>query len=419
MRATARHLAGRSDEALDDWNRLGEPRLAGLRLGELRHTRPRVVLRELTFAEGALLTRNQIRESRLRLREVGVFDAVRLRPLPNGDGTAGVEAVLVERHGFGDPFVVGMRLAGDAVRRQVRLRYDNVGGSGVVVGALWKWQSTQPRVAVGVAWPRPFGLPFKLLLEGEHTRPEYDLDGTFRMRLRGVEARMRKVLGPRTVGEVGLLTRDRTFSVARPDAPPGRLSGMVVRLEHRLLDASRHRVEGSIEGFRAIDHLASDLSAARGIAGLRYRWLVSGSDLDAPLPPASLALRVIWGTGGSNPPLDLMFTPGAASEMVWPLRGHRQKEGGVLGSAPIGPTMALVNAEWRQRLWSGPADVGVVAIYDGLQMTETAQGSGSTLHDAGLGLRVTYSGVVFRIDYCHSLTSDGRSAWTAGLGHVF
>jgi hypothetical protein len=380
-----------------------------------------VVLREMTFEEGRLLTRDQLRESRLRLREVGVFDRVRLRPVPKGDGTADVEAALVERHGFGSPLMLGMRLGADAVRQQVRVTYDNLAGTGIVVGALGKWQNTQPRIAAGMAWPHPFGLPFNLRVEAEHARPQYDLDGTFRLRTRGADVRGRRVLGGRTVGEVGWIARQRSFTAIRPDAPPGRLSGVVARLERRLVDERRHRVDGYVEGFRAIDFLGSEVPATRGVVGLRYLGLWSGSDIEEPLPPGALALRLTVGSGTSNLPLDLMFTPGAASEMAWPLRAHRLKHNGVLGSAPIGPKMALLNAEWRQRLWKGSSmQLGVVAIYDALHMVDTAQGEGSrSLHDAGLGMRWASGGAVLRIDYCHSLTPDGRSAWTAGLGHAF
>jgi hypothetical protein len=419
MRASARHLAGRTDEALDDWNRLGEPRVAGVEVSGLRHTRPQLVQRELAFHEGEILTRRQLRESRLRLREIGVFDRVRLQPVPKGDGTADVQAALVERHGFGSPFALGVRLGADVFRQQVRLAYENVAGTGLGLGVLGKWQNTQPRIAMSVAWPRPFGLPFHLRIEAERSRPQYELDGTFRLRSRGLEARVRRVLGPRTVGETGVLTRDRTFSSSRPDAPPGRMTGLIARIEHRLVDRRRQRLEAFGEGFRAIDLLGSDVSATRGFLGVRYLGLVSGSDIDAPLPGSSLAARLVAGNG-SRVPLDLMFTPGAASEMVWPLRAHRQKRNGVLGSAPIGSKMTLLNIEWRQRLWRASGiDIGIVAIYDGLDMAETAQGIDRTLHDAGLGWRMVSGPLVLRIDYCHSLTGDHRAAWTAGLGHAF
>jgi Peptidase C39 family/Tetratricopeptide repeat/Surface antigen variable number repeat len=421
MRASSRHLAGRSDEALDDWNRLGEPRVTAVHLGGIRHTRSRVVLRELAFAEGGLLTRNQLRETRLRLHEVGVFDRVRLRPVPKGDGTADVDVAFLERHGFGSPLALGMRLGADAFRQQVRVTYDNLGGQGIVVGALGKWQSTQPRIVAGVAWPHPFGLPFHLRVEAEHARPEYDLGGRFRLRTRGVDLRLRRVLGARTVGEIGWTARVRRVSTVRADAPEGRLTGLTARIERRLVDGLRHRLTGSLEGFRAIDFLGSQVPATRGIASVKYIGLWSGPDIDDPLPGSSLGARLTLGVAGSNLPLDLMFMPGAASETAWPLRAHRQKSNGVLGPAPIGPKMALLNAEWRQRIWgSHGLEFGVAALYDALHMVDTLQGPrSSTFHDAGVGMRLVSGGSVLRIDYSHSLTGDHRSAWTAGFGHAF
>lgn len=422
MRATALQLLGRSDEALEDWNRLGEPRLLGLEVSGLRHTRSRVVQRELTFQEGALLTRDQLRESRLRLREVGVFSLARLQPVPRGDGTAGLEAAFVERHGFGDPFALAAVIAGDAFRHQARISYTNVAGVGIVVWAYGRWEETQPRVAVGGSWPRPWGLPFNLRVEGEVTRPQFDLGGEpFRLRAQGVDLRARRVVGPRTVGEIGFLTRQRAYSVDRPDTPSGRLAGLTARLEHRLLDGRRHRLEALADGLQTSDLMGSDVPATRGVVGLRYLGLVAGRDLEAPLAGSAVAVRLLAGAGASDVPLDVMFAPGAGSEMLFPLRGHRQKDHGVLGAAPIGPRMILLNMEWRQRVWRKSAvELGVVALLDSVRMGDTAQGPARvSLQDAGLGVRLILGGVVFRIDYARSVSGDHASTVTAGLGHAF
>jgi tetratricopeptide repeat protein len=422
MRATALQLLGRSDEALEDWNRLGEPRLQGLDVSGLRHTRSRVVQRELTVREGEMITRAQLRESRLRLREVGVFSLARLRPVPRGDGTAGLDAAFVERHGFGDPFALGAVIAGDAVRHQARLSYTNVAGAGIVVWAYGRWEDTQPRVALGVSWPRPFGLPFNLRAEGEMGRPQFDLGGDpFRLRVQGVDLRARRVVGSRTVGELGFLTRRRDWSVDTPQTPSGRLAGLTARLEHRLLDRRRHRLEALADGLQSSELLGSEVPATRGAVGLRYHGLVAGRDLDEPLAGSAVAVRLLAGAGASDVPLDLMFAPGAGSEMLFPLRAHRQKDHGVLGAAPIGPRMVLLNAEWRQRvLRKSFLELGLVALLDSVRMRDTAQGATRvSLDDAGVGLRLILSGVVFRLDYARSVSGDHASTWTAGLGHAF
>ena len=115
-----------------------------------------------------------------------------------------------------------------------------------------------------------------------------------------------------------------------------------------------------------------------------------------------------------------MFAPGAASEMELPLRAHRQKNGGVLGGAPIARSLALANFEWRQRLLRRKAfQVGYVLFYDGGVMGRTAQGGDETLHDVGIGLRLGLRGkLLLRGDWGYGLT-DGKNALTAGIGQVF
>jgi tetratricopeptide (TPR) repeat protein len=130
LRASALQLAGRSEDALDEWTRLGQPRLADVRFTGLEKTRDRVARRELRFAEGDLLRADSFRETRLRLREVGVFPRVRLRSIPREDHRADVEVALTERHGLGSWQELAVSAVANALRRQVRLWYFNLDGEG-------------------------------------------------------------------------------------------------------------------------------------------------------------------------------------------------------------------------------------------------------------------------------------------------
>jgi hypothetical protein len=61
-----------------------------------------------------------------------------------------------------------------------------------------------------------------------------------------------------------------------------------------------------------------------------------------------------------------------------------------------------------------------VAFGDVIRITRTAQGPDRTLADVGVGLRIGWAGSrVFRVDFGHSVTGDGRSAWSAGYGQAF
>jgi len=67
-------------------------------------------------------------------------------------------------------------------------------------------------------------------------RPSYDLGGPFTLRTWGGDVSLRRVVGPGTVAEVGWRVRNRTFSLARPDAPDGRISGYTLGLDHDFRD---------------------------------------------------------------------------------------------------------------------------------------------------------------------------------------
>jgi hypothetical protein len=342
--------------------------------------------------------------------------------VPLGEGKADLEVVVAERHGLWDlwPEFVA-RSAVYAASKKVRLRYYNLFGTGVTLGGEYKWEATQPRLEGRLFWPRPLGLPFNFYLEGGTARPTYELGGPITLRTRGLAAGIRRAFGARTVAQVGLRARHRTFSRFRFDSPPGDLHGFDAGIERRWLDRRRHRLQSALYFFQSAEELGSDFVYPRGLAVLRYYGIAAGVD-ESEMPGAVFATQLQWGAGGTRMPLDDMFAPGAASEMDLPLRGHRQKRSGVLGETPIGRNVFVANVEWRQRLikWK-LGQAGIVFFYDGGRVGDTAQGPRhEVLHDAGIGLRLRIRGApILRLDYGRSLTGDGKAALTAGVGHVF
>ena len=419
MLAASLHLAGHTEDALKEWNRLGQPRLERVQLNGLRHTRDRVVRHELKLAEEGVMDLGDYRQTRLRLEELGIFDRIVLRPELKGEGRVDLEVDLAERHGFGDLRQVGASSAVYALRKKIVLRYFNLAGEAVNLGVDYKWQKTQPHLRGSIEWPRPFGIPANLHLEALRARPSYDLGEAFRLSTRGVDLSLRRVVGPGSVAEVGWRVRDRTFSLARPDAPDGVISGYQLGLDHRLVDRRRHRLDTALRFFQAARPLGSQLSYPLGQARLRYHGYIALPD-GKPITRSMLTAQLMLGRGGHGTPLDEMFAPGAASEMDYPLRGHYQKHDGILGRTPIGQGLDLLNVELRQRVVDGHLfQLGAVAFYDGAHLDLTAQGGSRTLHDVGVGLRLAARGMVLRLDYGQSLSGDGKNAWTAGMGQVF
>jgi predicted double-glycine peptidase len=419
MLAASLHLAGHTEDALKEWNRLGQPRLDQVTIDGLVHTRDHVVSRELTLTPEGVLELGRYRETRLRLEELGIFSRIALRPLPKELGRVDLEVDLAERHGFGDRFQLGIQSAVYAVRKKVVLRYFNLAGEGINLGIDYKWQKTEPHLKGSVEWPRPFGLPANLRIEALRARPSYDLGQAFTLRTRGGGVSLRRVVGPGTVAEVGWRIRDRTFGAARPDASDGRISGYRLGLDHRFVDRRRNRLDGSARFFQALSGLGSDVSYPLGQVALRYQGFISLPD-GKPIARSALAAQMILGRGGPRTPLDEMFTPGASSEMDYPLRGHYVRRNGVLGGTAIGRDLDLLNVELRQRIVDGKHfQLGAVAFYDGARLDVTAQGGERKMNDVGVGLRLAMRGLLMRLDYGHSLTGDGKNAWTGGIGQVF
>jgi hypothetical protein len=344
-----------------------------------------------------------------------------MRTIPREDRRVDVEVALGERHGFGSWKELAGAAAANALRHQVRLAYFDAGGEGVVLRGEYKWEDTQPHVLGGVSWPRPFGLPARLNVSGLRARPQYALsDGTLTLRTRGPDVALRRVVGPRTVVEAGWRFRDRTFSHPRPDAPEGIVSALGLRVETSLVDTARLRLDSMVTGGSALGALGSDVTFSQGSVSLRLEQELETPD-DYVLGRSTLAARLFLGAGTDGTPLDFMYAPGAGSEAEYPLRGHDQKTDGVLGLSPIGRSMALLNLEWRRRVWARPiAQFGFAIFADVIQITRRSAGPDGTLADVGVGLRAGWAGsLVLRMDFGWSLSGDGRSAFSAGFGHAF
>lgn len=415
-------LTGRHDPAIAHWNRLGKPALGRAKIVGLRHGREQAVRRELAVDEGGRLDVRDFRRTRLKLEETGLFDVVELRPIVTGPGRVDLEVDVLERHGFGSmPEFVG-RAAVDLARKKIRLRYVNIGGEGLTVGGQYKWEATQPFLGFTLQALRPLGFPGTIQVEGLRARPQYDLEdgaGPFRLRTRGGGIRARVVVASRTVAEAGVRFRERSYDVARGDAPEGTIAGLELGIDQTFWAGRRHALAGSIRTLTSRRALGTDVAFNRALARVVHHLHVQRPD-GIPLEHGSIAAQVVLGYGDDATPLDEMFAPGAASEMELPLRAHRQKRGGVLGRAPIARSIALANVEWRQRLVrTKMMQVGYVLFYDGGRMGRTARGGTETLQDVGIGLRVGVRGsLLLRADWGYSLT-DGKNALTAGIGQVF
>lgn len=419
--ATALYLAGRGDEALAEWNRQGRPRLGRITVSGLQHTREDLVRHELDLAEGDVLGLGPLRRSRLRLQEWGAFDRVTLRPEPRGEGHADLRVDLGERHGlFASRVDFVLTSAVGALQSRAQLRYANLAGRGIGLGAQVRWQARRPEFAMEGLWPRPFGQPVTLRLSGFRGRQAYDLPTPFDLRRRGFDVVLRHVAAPRTVVQLDLRARWRRFSRERSDARPGRILGLEMGLEQRLAEDTRWRLDLGLRAFAAGRVLGSEFGYVRGVATLDGRVFLTPAE-GVTMERSVWAWRLRRGWGSEGMPVDEAFAPGGSPEMELPLRAHRQLGGGALGRTALGRSLWLANSEWRRRVWSGTTlAVGVVTFYDLARVAGRPDDAPPLwYHDGGIGLRVAVrGGPLLRLDLGHGL-SDGQNALFIGLQQVF
>jgi hypothetical protein len=222
------------------------------------------------------------------------------------------------------------------------------------------------------------------------------------------------------VATVGLRVRDRRFSAVRPDATPGLLAGAEAGLDARLLDTRRHRLDAAVRLFAAGRATGSDVGYVQADGELRYEGTLSKPEgLSVERSVLVVRARGGWGSGGL--PVDEMYAPGVSPESDLPLRAHPLTRGGVLGANPVGRSIVLVNAEWRQRLVHRASwDLGAVAFADSASLWRPAEGSVARwLLDAGAGVRLAFlAGPTLRIDHAWGLV-DGRRTLFVGLSQAF
>ncbi len=419
--ATALHLAGRSDEGLAVWNQMDRPVAGDVQISGLDRTLDRVARREVAVSSGDVLTLAAVRETRLRLSEVGVFEGVTVRPVPRGDGPADLAVALVERRGFFQgPVDLAADLGTNLLFERIRPRYWNIAGRGISIGGQYRWEENRPDLSLQIEWPRPLGLGANLLVSGFRGRQLYTLGEPLGSRSHGFDVRLRRVLGPGTVGQLALCAHERSFSRPDPDAPPGGVVGLEAGIDQRLVETYRQRLDAELRLFHAGATLGSDVAFSRATATLSYRAFLLPPE-GTLLERSVLAARLSWGRGGAGMPIDEMYAPGGSPEMELPLRAHPQTRDGALGASPLGRGLVLTNLEWRRRVFrSALVQAAVVVFHDGAWVSRTPDGDRPrSLHDAGVGLRLGLGGVtLLRFDYGHGL-SDGANAFFLGLNQVF
>ena len=412
-------LAGRPDDAIESWNKIGRPALRRVRVEGGSAELEGLVRRELSCKEGSPLRLDDVRSSRLRLRQLPGLDRASLRPVTVGDGIVDLQVVVSERRGLGgSPIELAMTSIPPLALRTLRLEYASLRGA-LNVGGSWRFDARRPEVRLGVDVARPLGLPFSLSAAGWNGRQTYGGEGRVsEWRAKGAALGLRRPLGPRTVGRLGVRWVDRR---AGPETPPlalGRLVVGEVGLDRRVVDGWRTEVDASLRLQRSVTSLSSTSDYWRGTATVTAVFHLRPPE-EAPIEPSDLSLRLRGGWAGGGVPVDEAFHPGAGEESEFPLRGRSRAADGILRTPLTSRDLQVLNVEWRPRIWrSATWSVGGAVFADfGRSWNWAGRLSGAV--DVGLGLRIaTGTGPSLGIDWGYGLI-DGSRALTFGLKQAF
>lgn len=415
--AAARFMAGDGEGALAVWNRLGEPRLTGLRVYGLRRTRYRPLRRQIDLPAGRVLSEAGLRAARRRVAGMPAFAASRVGYRSPAAGRTELEVAAVERALLpSSPAALAGLAARAAAERELRVRIASPTGGGELWTAGWSWWEERPRVALGVAAPGAFGLPGVWEVHGLWRRAAFrtgpagasaGADGGApsaasvirEERRRGALSASRWVSGSVRLGATASLERW---------GRAGRRAGL--GLEARI------REEGT--AFRA---------TARGWAGPGPEFWRAGLEARGRWAgPGSSRLRVGAGLEAVGAETPRMLWPGAGAGHVRRplLRAHPLLRDGVVAGPAFGRTLAHAGWEFDLELpLSLPVSVRAAGFLDLARAWrgDAAAGrappdaGGRLLADLGAGLRLGLPGAGgrLRLDAATGL-ADGAEALSVG-----
>ena len=407
--ASSRYLAGDAEDALEAWNRIGEPRIDLVRVDGLQRTRYAIVEELLDLSPGSLLTGKSLRRARRRLRSLPAVAASRISYRPFPDRSIQVEAAVMEKPVFYRRLVdVGASVPRTLVKRELTAEMAGATGNGELWSATWRWWENRPRASFGASMPGAMGMPGVWSLGFFWERQAF-------------------YLGPppgQTDTETGIVREERIRALA----------GV-----HHWIAADYHvQLEIGLERFRGQDPIVSLGGAVESRnAGDRIAFRIGSSGWlplgdgeyyatgdvrtswrsSAKTRGPRLAARLGFVAATHNAPFSVWPVAGAGEAATELLRAHTTVESGVIGGEGFANSLMIAGLELNEWfLHLGSLQIGYGGFLD-VAKTWIAVPRFPTVPahvDIGVGLRLRlpHQPGLFHVDFAYGL-EDGESALSA------
>ncbi len=409
--AGSRFLLDDDVGALRAWNEIAEPRADLARVDGLERIRYRTVAAQLDLPTGSLLTAGSFVRARRRLDAIPAQSQgkLRLRPLPAG--SAGVDAVLLERpllfSGPLDALATGLR---GLVDREAVLRLAGSLGHGELWTAGYRWPRERPRASLVLAIPSPGDRPGIWRVEGSWERQAYatnalvGLDGAVTPVLLREERRRSALSWADWIAAD--LHLELGAAMDRWDDRGAHLS-LAGGIDARFAD-DRGALTAQLAQWTSLDHGPPFRSG-----GAELRWHTRR------IENGGWRARLGAATATEDAPLSLWSGAGTGQGRSPLLRAHPLLDHGVVTGRTFGRSLVFSGIERQGWVWSAHAmRVGWSVFVDGARAWDPLDAEPEPLQvDAGASLRLAAPGTggEFQIALAHGL-EDGRTALSIAWG---
>jgi hypothetical protein len=426
--ATIYLIQGNLEAALDEWNRIGKPKITGIRMEPRPQLRNILLERAFAFAPLGTLRLSDLYTTEALLNNLDIFPRYRFDLSPNPSGSFTVNFQSAETNGWGSSTLDRLaRLLRD-LPTAIRPEYYNLRGSAIDITSLYRWDENQRRVSAAISMPLDENPRWRFTFQADARNENWNLSRTFRgaatplsfLNMERIEfgPQLRSVQNGRWSWQTGVVYAYRRFRDL-PALPPASTrfftdGGSIeyrARTDYRIADIPERRLTmeaGVSASFgKNFARALGGFGAIEGSVAIHWYPKPMGEDYQT-------SLRFRTGRFFGQATLDQLYELGIERDNNLWVRGISGTIHGLKGNAPLGREFALWNWETDKTIFhSGIVAIQLGPFFDVGRIADPSGmfGSRAWLWDPGLECKVRlFSNVQLVVSYGRDLHS-GSSAF--------
>jgi hypothetical protein len=421
--ATIYLLTHNLDAALENWNKIGKPRVTAITTEPKPQLSNQILQRAFAFSPLSMLRLDEYRTTEARLDNLNLFPRYHFDLMPDKTGSYSVDFVSVERNGFGASKLEALASIFRDLPLAVDPEYYNVSGTGMNLLSYYRWDQNKRRVWASVSMPLEQDPSWRIGLYADARNENWNLSRTFigsteplsGLNMEKIEAgpELRWVVNGRWTWQADLLYAYRRFrnvqNVLPADAFFFTNGGSLeyrMRTDYQLLNFPGRRLTLNSSALGSFGkNFAAGLGAFGAIEGsLQLNWFPQPSGNDY-----RTTLRFRAGRAFGDATLDQLYELGIEHDNDLWVRGIAGTRHGVKGNAPMGREFVLWDWETDKTVYSNPfftIQVGPFIDIGRVKDPSGVFGSRFWLWDPGLQCRFRIFGdIVVLVSYGRDLHS--------------